>query len=131
MRSAVVAVVLANAGCAPADSPAAQPALNQIDPARLRSVVEAATSELAVPGAMVALRTPQGTFDIAVGTTELGATQVPDAHTRFRIASNTKTMTAALILLLAQDGTLSLDDPVSRYVPDVPNGANISIEQLL
>lgn len=129
--SAVVGVVLATSGCTPADPPAASPALNQIDPARLRSVVEAAAAELAVPGAMVALRTPQGTFDIAVGTTELGATQPPKADTRFRIASNTKTMTAALILLLAQDGKLALDDPVSRYVPDVPNGANISIEQLL
>ena len=40
-------------------------------------------------------------------------------------------MTAAVILQLAQEGKLSLDDPVSKYVPDVPNGDNITIAQLL
>jgi D-alanyl-D-alanine carboxypeptidase len=46
----------------------------------------------------------------------------PNANTHFRMASNTKTMTAALIVLLAQDGKLQFSDPVSTYVPDVPNG---------
>ena len=40
-------------------------------------------------------------------------------------------MTAALIVLLAQDGKLKFSDPVSAYVPDVPNGKNITIAQLL
>ena len=84
-----------------------------------------------VPGAVVVLRTPQGNFDAAVGTTELGAQTPPDANTHFRIASNTKTMTAALIVLLAQDGKLKFSDPVSTYVPDVPNGENITIAELL
>ena len=66
-----------------------------------------------------------------VGTTELGAQTPPDANTHFRIASNTKTMTAALIVLLAQDGKLKFSDPVSNYVPDVPNGNNITIAELL
>ena len=35
-------------------------------------------------------------------------------------------MTAALIVLLAQDGKLKFSDPVSAYVPDVPNGENIT-----
>ena len=35
-------------------------------------------------------------------------------------------MTAALIVLLAQDGKLKFSDPVSDYVPDVPNGTNIT-----
>ena len=73
------------------------------------------------------LRTPQGEFDVAVGTTELGAKTPPDGDTHFRIASNTKTMTAALIVLLAQDGKLKFSDPVSAYVPDVPNGENITV----
>ena len=40
-------------------------------------------------------------------------------------------MTAAVIVLLAQDSKLSLDDPVSKYVPDVPNGDKITITELL
>src|SRR5260370_5932502 len=40
-------------------------------------------------------------------------------------------MTAAVIVQLAQEGKLSLDDPVSKYVPGVPNGDNITIDELL
>ena len=59
-----------------------------------------------VPGAVVVLQTPQGDFTVASGTTELGVQSPPDADTHFRIASNTKTMTAAVILQLAQEGKL-------------------------
>jgi D-alanyl-D-alanine carboxypeptidase len=106
-------------------------ALKTIDPQAFRAVVEAAVEQLKVPGAFVLLRTPQGTFNTAVGTTELGKQAPPDASTHFRIASNTKTMTAALIVLLAQDGKLKFTDPVSAYVPDVPNGENITVAELL
>jgi CubicO group peptidase (beta-lactamase class C family) len=52
-------------------------------------------------------------------------------YTHFRAASNTKTMTAAVIVLLVQEGKLRFDDPVSKYVEGVPNGDNITISQLL
>jgi D-alanyl-D-alanine carboxypeptidase len=106
-------------------------ALKTIDPQRFQAVVAAAADQLVVPGAMVLLRTPQGQYNAAVGTTELGGQTPPAANTHFRIASNTKTMTAALIVLLAQDGKLRFSDPVSAYVPDVPNGENITVAQLL
>lgn len=106
-------------------------ALKRIDPAALQSAVERAAKDLMVPGAVVLLRTPQGTFRATVGTTELGTAEPPTARDHFRIASNTKTMTSALILLLAQEGKIRLDDPVSDYVPGVPNGENITIAQLL
>ena len=51
--------------------------------------------------------------------------------THFRIASRMKSMTAAVIVQLAQEGKLSLDDPVSKDVPGVPNGDNITIDELL
>jgi D-alanyl-D-alanine carboxypeptidase len=106
-------------------------ALKTIDPQRFQAVVAAAADQLVVPGAMVLLRTPQGQYNAAVSTTELGGQTPPAANTHFRIASNTKTMTAALIVLLAQDGKLRFSDPVSAYVPDVPNGENITVAQLL
>jgi D-alanyl-D-alanine carboxypeptidase len=106
-------------------------ALKTIDPQAFQTVVEAAVNQLKVPGAMVLLRTPQGNFNSGVGTTELGVQIPPAANTHFRIASNTKTMTGALIVLLAQDGKLKLSDPVSTYIPDVPDGENITVAQLL
>ena len=39
--------------------------------------------------------------------------------------------TAAALLLLAQDGKLKLDDPVTKYVPEFRMGAGITIAQLL
>jgi D-alanyl-D-alanine carboxypeptidase len=105
--------------------------LKPIEPAALQATVEKSAREMLVPGAMVLLRTPQGEFTINSGTTELGATIPPRADTYFRIASNTKTMTAAVILQLAQENKLRLSDPVSRYVPGVPNGDAITIAELL
>ncbi len=114
-----------------ATSAAKPTALKTIDPQAFQAVVETAAERLKVPGAMVLVRTPQGDFSAAYGTTELGAQTPPTPDTHFRIASNTKTMTAALIVLLAQDGKLKFSDPVSTYVPDVPNGENITVAQLL
>jgi len=106
-------------------------ALKPIGPAALQTMVDTTAKELLIPGAVVLLRTPQGEFTVNYGTTLLGATTPPRADTHFRIASNTKTMTAAVIMQLAQDSKLSLDDPVSKYVPGVPNGDNITIAELL
>jgi D-alanyl-D-alanine carboxypeptidase len=106
-------------------------ALKLIDKAALQSTVAAAAKELLVPGALVLLHTPQGQFTVNYGTTQLGTTLPPRADTHFRIASNTKTMTAAVIMQLAQDGELGLSDPVSKYVSGVPNGDNITIAELL
>ena len=121
------------AGCSIARTPATQTtsALKPIDQAALQALVDTTIKELLIPGAVVLLRTPRGEFTAASGTTQLGARNRPGADTHFRIASNTKTMTAAVILQLAQEGKLSLSDPVSKYVPGVPNGDNISIAQLL
>ena len=105
--------------------------LKPIDRAVLQSTVDATVKALMVPGAMVLLRSSQGEFIMTSGTTELGAAIPPRINTHFRIASNTKTMTAAVIMQLAHEKKLRLDDPVSKYVSDVPNGENITIAELL
>lgn len=130
--SVAVAAAVALAGAACAGGPvAAAPALKPIDQASLQALVDQRIRELGVPGAVALLRTPQGDFTSAAGTTELGVRTPPSADTHFRIASNTKTMTAAVVLQLAQEGKLALDDPVSKYVPGVPGGDAISIAELL
>ena len=52
-------------------------------------------------------------------------------NTVFNIASLTKTVTAALVLKLAEAGKLSLDDHLNKYDSSYPNGDQISIRQLL
>jgi D-alanyl-D-alanine carboxypeptidase len=106
-------------------------ALKPFDPVALQDTVEATAKELMLPGAMVLLHTPQGNFVFGYGSTELGVTIPPRGNTHFRAASNTKTMTAAVIVQLAQEGKLRFDDPVSKHVSGVPNGDNITISQLL
>ena len=128
--SLLVSVALLIAACSRPGSTAGSSALKPIDQAALQTMVET-TKELMIPGAVVLLRTPQGEFTVTYGTTLLGATSPPRADTHFRIASNTKTMTAAVIVLLAQEGKLSLNDPVSKYVPGVPDGDKITITELL
>ena len=93
--------------------------------------MEGSAKELLLPGAMVLLQTPQGNFVCGYGTTELGVTNPPRANTHFRPASNTKTMTAAVIVQLVQEGKLDFDDLISKYVQGVPNGDKITIRQLI
>ena len=93
--------------------------------------MDKAIKELMVPGAMVLLRTPQKEFIVGSGTTKIGTTVLPQVGTHFRIASNTKTMTAAAILLLVQEEKIGLGDPVSKYVTGIRNGDAITITQLL
>src|SRR5262249_7162782 len=103
--------------------------LKSFDPVALRTTVEATAKELMLPGTMVLLRPREGGFEFGYGVTELGGTTPPRAETHFRIASNTKTMTAAVIVVLAQEGKLRFDDPVSKYISGVPNGDNITISE--
>jgi D-alanyl-D-alanine carboxypeptidase len=155
--TAVAVLVLVGAGCsAPANDPATTPApaastgastaapastgastaapgsgLKTIDRQSLQALVDTTIKEQLIPGAVVVLDTPLGAFTVASGTTERGAQSPPDAETHFRIASNTKTMTSAVVLQLAQEGKLGLQDPVSKYVSGVPNGDSITIAELL
>jgi CubicO group peptidase (beta-lactamase class C family) len=55
-----------------------------------------------------------------------------DSNTVFEIGSITKQFTAACVLLLAQDGKLSVDDPISRYLKNTPaSWTNITVRHLL
>lgn len=93
--------------------------------------VEAAMDASAVPGAVVLVRTPEGEYAQAYGTRVAGEDDPVTVDDHFRIGSNTKTMVGTVVLQLVDDGELALDDPVSDYRDDVPDGAHITIEQLL
>jgi len=58
--------------------------------------------------------------------------RVPNApQTKFRLASVTKSFTAATILQLQEAGQLNINDPVAKYLPDMPNGDRITLGHLL
>src|SRR5437879_526519 len=60
------------------------------------------------------------------------AWQIPNSlQTRFQIASLSKPMTATAILVLGEERKLSLEDKLSKFLPDFPNGDRITIEELL
>ena len=52
-------------------------------------------------------------------------------NTRFHIASVSKSFTAAAILLLEQRGHLTVNDPLSKFIPDYPDGNKITVHELL
>ena len=50
----------------------------------------------------------------------------------FRLGSITKQFTAAAILMLAEEGQLSVDDPITRFLPSYPtHGHEITVHHLL
>jgi CubicO group peptidase (beta-lactamase class C family) len=53
------------------------------------------------------------------GTTDVDGGHTPGLRTLFRIASMTKSFTAAAVLSLRDEGRLRLDDPVAAYVPEL------------
>ena len=73
-----------------------------------------------VPGMSVAVVTKDEVlFQQGFGVTAVDQGQAVDEHTLFAIASTTKAMVAAGILMLVDEDKLSLDDPVTRYIPEL------------
>jgi len=52
-------------------------------------------------------------------------------QTKFRIGSITKQFTSAAILKLQEQGKLSVTDKLSKYIPDFPRGAEVTLQHLL
>ena len=88
--------------------------------------------QMRIPGAIVYVDDPvQGSWTTAMGRGNLATREPMQVSNTMRIGSLTKTFTATAILQLVDQDLLHLDDPVSTYQPQVPNGANITIRQLL
>ncbi len=86
-----------------------------------------------VPGAaLLVLKDGQPALRHGYGLADLATRAPVTPSTDFRLASVSKQFTAASILLLAQDGKLRLDDPVRRWLPELPESdAGITLHHLL
>ncbi len=79
------------------------------------------------PNALLAIRNPDcGTTVYASGSTETAL-----ATSLWRIGSLTKTFVSTAILSLVKEGAVSLDDPLSKWVPNVPNTDGVTVIMLL
>jgi D-alanyl-D-alanine carboxypeptidase len=110
------------------------PALAQpLTPSEVSQVDKLVTKTLAdtgVPSAEIAIvRDGKIVLDKAWGKANEGLSA--NTALPYQIASNSKQFTAMALLLLEDDGKLSLDDPVSKFIPGITEGDRITIRQLL
>ena len=86
------------------------------------------------PGGVLSLRGPDWHYARAIGTADPDTQAVLTCRTPFQIGSNTKMMTAVVLMQLHEEGALSLSDPLSRHLPEfanaLPFGDVITLRQL-
>lgn len=111
-------------------SPAPSSCIDAAAAEQFQTVLDATRTDAGFPGVIARVVSPDGTWTGTSGTIAENSTQTPLSTDRTRIGSLTKTMTATVILQLAEENILSLDDTIDRYTPSVPNGNSITVLQL-
>ena len=106
-------------------------------PAELRQTIEGKVKALlersGAPSASIAVvKDGEVAWTAAWGSARLGPPAVPAGPgMRYAIGSISKQFTAAAILSLAEEGLLSLDDKVVRWLPELTRARDVSVRQLL
>jgi CubicO group peptidase (beta-lactamase class C family) len=88
------------------------------DGEKLEQIVETAVARGDAPGVVAAVGRGDETHVATAGVMAAGGPPMR-SDTLFRIASITKPVTAAVVLSLAEDGLLGLDEPVDRLLPEL------------
>ena len=122
MRSAVLPILLLAAGCATGGAGVTE----RID-ALMRDY------DGAVPGASVlVIRDGTPVVRRSYGLANLEERTPATPATNYRLASVTKQFTAAAVLILTEEGRLTIDDPIRRWLPSLPSAADaVTIRHLL
>ena len=109
--------------------------VDTIDPAlksRIDQIAAGVMKQRGVPSASVAVvKGGKVVYTHAYGLAHLGPDKPATPDMRYSIGSVSKQFTAAAILLLQEQGKLTLDDPVGKYVPDLTRGNEVTIRQIL
>lgn len=98
--------------------------------ASLDEAAKAAFALGASPGAIVGVRTPDGTWTKAYGLADPEANTPMAVGMHTRIASLTKMYAGTIVMQLAEEGELALDDTIGEYIDGVPNGDEITLTHL-
>jgi D-alanyl-D-alanine carboxypeptidase len=99
--------------------------------AALDKAIPPAMQRASVPGAIVGIwQDGSQPYVKAFGVSDTATRQPMTTDMYMRIGSNSKAFTVTALLMLADQGKLSLDDPVDRYVEGVPSGNRITLRQL-
>lgn len=108
------------------------PAQAQTPEARIDSLLATVFKDKNGPGAVfLVAKNGKPIYRKALGKAniELDVAMAPDNV--FQLGSMTKQFTAVAVLQLAEQGKLELKAPIAKYIPDYPNGNNITIHHLL
>ncbi len=103
----------------------------------LEAVVRRAVEDFELPGAVVQIRVDgEPSSTAAAGVADLESQRALVEEDRFRIYSVTKAVTAIVVLQLAEEGALSLDDTLADLLPaevvgGVSNADRVTVRQLL
>lgn len=128
----IICLTLSTCGSATAVQTAAPTPTMSALGQRLQPQVEAQMKAMRVPGAVIFVQGANAeSWAASLGTSNLATHAPMSPNMHFRIGSITKTFVGTVILQLVDEGKLKLDDPISKYQPEVPNGANITIRELL
>ncbi|MFN2601833.1 MAG: serine hydrolase domain-containing protein [Gemmatimonadaceae bacterium] len=107
-------------------------ALDAATAAKVDSIANQVLRTTGVPSASVAVvNHGQLAYAKAYGSAKLEPLVPATSDMRYAIGSISKQFTASALLLLQQAGKLSLDDPVSKFVPGLTRGNEVTIRELL
>lgn len=127
-RLAVALVALCLTAVPALASPAPPPGYARL----AEGVVKAYADPGLFSGAVLVARDGKPVFRKAFGLANREWDIANTPQTRFRLGSITKQFTAAAILQLAEQGKLSVDDPITKFYPDAPAAwAPITLKHLL
>lgn len=98
---------------------------------RLSQLVDRLFETQQFMGTVIIAEKGKTTFEKSVGMADLEQAIPNTSDTLYRVASVTKSFIGVAILKLQEEGKLQVTDPLSKYLPDYPNGANITLHQLL
>ena len=102
------------------------------DAAQLQAILDHQRTKRHIPGVAAAVIFPDGsTWQAGSGYAQLNPDELATPSTPFVVASITKTFVTATIMQLADEGALSIDDPLSNWLPDYPRANRITLRQLL
>ena len=100
-------------------------------PVLLNDYAQAAFKAKDFNGAVLVVQKDKVIYKKAFGLADREWNIANTVETKFRIGSVTKQFTAACVLQLVEQGKLSTDDKLTKYIPDYPKGDSITIHMLL